>query len=130
MLNNVVLAGRLTKDPELKYTPNGVPVASFSLAVQRDYKNQQTGEYEADFFNCVAWRETAELMANSLKKGSFISVIGKLETRNFEGSDGKRVYMTEVNVNLFHYLEKKESSIPPADYSGQNQTTRYNTSRR
>lgn len=129
MLNNVVLAGRLTKDPDLRFTPSGVPVANFTIAVQRDYKNEQ-GEYDADFFNCVAWRDTGERIGNLLKKGSFISVIGKLENRNFEGQDGKKVYVTEVNVNMFHFLEKKETSTP-ADYgTQQNQTTRYNTGRR
>jgi single-strand DNA-binding protein len=127
MLNNVVLAGRLTKDPELRFTPNGTPVSNFTIAVQRDYKNESTGEYEADFFNCVAWRETGERIGNMLKKGSFISVIGKLETRNYEAQDGKRVYVTEINVNMFHFLEKKESSIPSrSDYPESNQTARYN----
>jgi single-strand DNA-binding protein len=130
MLNNVVLAGRLTKDPELRFTPEGTPVGNFTIAVQRDYKDKNTGEYEADFFNCVAWRDTAQTIADYLKKGSFISIIGKLETRYFEAQDGKRVYLTEINVNMFHFLEKKESSTPKSDYPAQNQTTRYNTGRR
>jgi single-strand DNA-binding protein len=110
MLNNVVVAGRLVKDPELKYTSSGDAVCNFSIAVQRDYKDKTTGEYEADFFNCVSWRQTAEMIANYLKKGAFISIIGKLESRYYEANDGKRVYLTEINVNQFHFLDKKENS--------------------
>jgi single-strand DNA-binding protein len=129
MLNCVTLVGRLTKDPDLKYTQNGTPVANFTLAVQRDYKNDQ-GEYEADFIQCVAWRGPAEIIADLLKKGSFISIAGKIETRNYEGQDGKRVYVTEINVQNFHFLEKRESSLPPANSTQQNTTSRYQSTRR
>jgi single-strand DNA-binding protein len=106
MMNRVVLVGRLTKDPELKYTPNGVPVATFTLAVNRPFTNQQ-GEREADFVNCVVWRKPAENVANYLKKGSLAGVDGRIQTRNFEGQDGKRVFMTEVVAESVQFLEPK-----------------------
>jgi single-strand DNA-binding protein len=109
MMNRVVLVGRLTKDPELKYTPNGVPVATFTLAVNRSFTNQQ-GEREADFINCVVWRRPAENVANFLKKGSLAGVDGRIQTRNFEGQDGKRVFMTEVVAESVQFLEPKNAS--------------------
>ncbi|MGF2618412.1 single-stranded DNA-binding protein [Rossellomorea vietnamensis] len=109
MMNRVILVGRLTKDPELKYTPNGVPVATFTLAVNRTFTNQQ-GEREADFINCVVWRRPAENVANFLKKGSLAGVDGRVQTRNFEGQDGKRVFMTEVVAESVQFLEPKNSS--------------------
>lgn len=106
MMNRVVLVGRLTKDPELKYTPNGVPVATFTLAVNRSFSNQQ-GERESDFINVVVWRKPAENVANFLKKGSLAGVDGKIQTRNYEGQDGKRVYITEVVAESVQFLEPK-----------------------
>ncbi|WP_066072008.1 single-stranded DNA-binding protein [Neobacillus soli] len=109
MMNRVVLVGRLTKDPDLRYTPNGVPVATFSLAVNRPFSNQQ-GEKETDFINCVVWRRPAENVANFLKKGSLAGVDGRVQTRNYEGQDGKRVYVTEVLAESVQFLEPKSSS--------------------
>ena len=109
MLNRVVLVGRLTRDPDLRYTPNGVAVANFKIAVNRPFSNQQ-GEREADFINCVAWRRQAENLANYMKKGSMIGVDGRIQTRNFEGQDGKRVYITEVMAESIQFLETKGSS--------------------
>ncbi|WP_059171626.1 single-stranded DNA-binding protein [Bacillus sp. FJAT-27445] len=109
MMNRVILVGRLTKDPELRYTPNGVPVATFTLAVNRAFTNQQ-GEREADFINCVVWRRPAENVANFLKKGSLAGVDGRIQTRNYEGQDGKRVYVTEVMAESVQFLEPKSSS--------------------
>jgi single-strand DNA-binding protein len=106
MMNRVVLVGRLTKDPDLRYTPNGVPVATFTLAVNRPFSNQQ-GERESDFINCVVWRKPAENVANFLKKGSLAGVDGRLQTRNYEGQDGKRVYVTEVQAESVQFLEPK-----------------------
>ncbi|WP_108672264.1 single-stranded DNA-binding protein [Peribacillus acanthi] len=108
MMNRVILVGRLTKDPELRYTPSGVPVATFTLAVNRAFSNQQ-GEREADFINCVVWRKPAENVANFLKKGSLAGVDGRLQTRNYEGQDGKRVYVTEVTAESVQFLEPKNS---------------------
>ncbi|MDQ0271951.1 single-stranded DNA-binding protein [Cytobacillus purgationiresistens] len=109
MMNRVVLVGRLTKDPDLRYTPNGVAVASFTLAVNRGFTNQQ-GEREADFINCVVWRKPAENVANFLKKGSLAGVDGRLQTRNYEGQDGKRVYVTEVQAESVQFLEPKNAN--------------------
>ncbi|MGG7621790.1 single-stranded DNA-binding protein [Robertmurraya sp. GLU-23] len=109
MMNRVVLVGRLTKDPELRYTPNGVPVATFTLAVNRTFTNQQ-GEREADFINCVIWRKPAENVANFLKKGSLAGVDGRVQTRSYDGQDGKRVYVTEVLAESVQFLEPRGAS--------------------
>lgn len=108
MINNVTLVGRLTKDADLRYTPNGVPVATMTLAVNRTFTNQQ-GQREADFINCVVWRKPAENLANYTKKGSLVGVTGSIQTRNFDGSDGKKVYVTEVLVNSVQFLDSKNS---------------------
>ena len=107
MINNVVLAGRLTRDPELKYTTSGTAVATFTLAVTRDFSNA-SGEKESDFINCVVWRKSAETLANYVKKGHLIDVIGRIQTRNYENQQGQKVYVTEVLVEQFHFLEKRE----------------------
>ncbi|WP_088816341.1 MULTISPECIES: single-stranded DNA-binding protein [Listeria] len=104
MMNRVLLVGRLTKDPELRYTPSGVAVCTFTLAVNRAFTNQQ-GEREADFINCVVWRRPAENVANFLKKGSLAGVDGRLQSRHYEGQDGKRVYVTEVVAESVQFLE-------------------------
>lgn len=117
MLNRVVLVGRLTKDPELRYTPSGVAVANFTLAVNRPFTNQQ-GSREADFINCVIWRRQAENVANYLKKGSLAGVDGRIQTRSFEGQDGKRVYVTEVVAESVQFLEPKGSSGGGQESSG------------
>lgn len=108
MINNVVLVGRLTKDPDLRYTSNGTAVASFTVAVDRNFTNAQ-GSRDADFINCVVWRKQAETFANYTHKGSLIGIEGRIQTRNYEGNDGKRVYVTEVSVNNFSFLEPKGS---------------------
>ncbi len=120
MMNRVILVGRLTKDPELRYTPNGVPVASFTLAVNRAFTNQQ-GEREADFINCVVWRRPAENVANFLKKGSLAGVDGRIQTRSYEGQDGKRVYVTEVMAESVQFLEPRNSQ---GNDRGDNYTSR------
>ncbi|MCP8617220.1 single-stranded DNA-binding protein [Salirhabdus salicampi] len=108
MLNRVVLVGRLTKDPDLRYTPNGVAVANFTVAVNRPFSNQQ-GNREADFINCVVWRRAAENLANFMKKGSLIGVDGRIQTRSFEGQEGRRVFVTEVVADTIQFLESKGS---------------------
>jgi single-strand DNA-binding protein len=118
MMNRVVLVGRLTKDPELRYTPNGVAVATFTLAVNRSFTNQQ-GEREADFINCVVWRKPAENVANFLKKGSLAGVDGRVQTRSYDGQDGKRVYVTEVLAESVQFLEPRSSAS--GDRGGSNQ---------
>lgn len=106
MINRVVLVGRLTKDPELRYTPSGVAVARFTLAVNRTFANQQ-GERQADFINCVVWRKQAENTANFLRKGSLAGVEGRIQTGSYEGQDGKRVYTTEVVADSVQFLEPR-----------------------
>lgn len=119
MMNRTVLVGRLTKDPELKYTPSGVAVASFTLAVNRPFTNQG-GEREADFINIVVWRRPAENVANFLKKGSLAGVDGRIQTRNFEGQDGKRVFMTEVVAESVQFLEPKNGTGASGDVRNTN----------
>ena len=92
-MNKVVLIGRLTKDPELRYTPSNVPTTTFSLAVNRNFTNQN-GVREADFINIVVWRKQAETAKKYLSKGSLIAIEGRIQTRNYDGADGKKVYVT------------------------------------
>jgi single-strand DNA-binding protein len=113
MINTVVLTGRMTKDVELRYTPNGNAVANFTLAVNRKFKSDN--QPEADFINCVIWNKSAETLANYTGKGSLIGVEGNLQTRSYE-NEGKKVYVTEVYVANFTFLEskKEEEKQPPA----------------
>jgi len=108
MMNRVLLVGRLTKDPDLRYTPSGVAVTTFTLAVNRAFK--QEGGLDADFINIVVWRKLAENAANFLKKGSLAGVDGRLQIRNYDGQDGKRVYVTEVVAESIQFLDPKSSN--------------------
>ncbi|HBK4565602.1 TPA: single-stranded DNA-binding protein [Listeria monocytogenes] len=136
MMNRIVLVGRLTKDPDLRYTPAGAAVATFTLAVNRPFTNQQ-GEREADFINCVVWRKPAENVANFLKKGSLTGVDGRVQTRNYEGNDGKRVYVTEIVAESVQFLEPKQNAVEgstpnnnqnEANYSNNNKNGSYRAS--
>ncbi|MFZ7175794.1 single-stranded DNA-binding protein [Streptococcus hyovaginalis] len=109
MINNVTLVGRLTKDVELRYTPSNVAVGTFTLAVNRAFKNDN-GEREADFINCVIWRKGAETLANYAKKGSQIGITGRIQTRNYENQQGQRVYVTEVIAENFALLDSRNSN--------------------
>nr|WP_027970303.1 single-stranded DNA-binding protein [Streptococcus castoreus] len=109
MINNIVLVGRMTKDAELRYTPSQVAVATFTLAVNRRFK-EQNGEREADFINCVIWRQPAENLANWAKKGALIGITGRIQTRNYENQQGQRVYVTEVVAESFQILEKRDNT--------------------
>ena len=109
MINNVVLVGRLVRDPELRYTPNNQAVATFSLAVNHNFKSQN-GEREADFINCVIWRQQAENLANWAKKGALVGITGRIQTRNYENQQGQRVYVTEVVAESFQVLEKRDNT--------------------
>lgn len=106
MINNVVLVGRTTKDPELRYTPSNVAVATFSLAVNRNFKDAN-GERETDFINCVIWRQSAENLANWAKKGALIGITGRIQTRSYENQQGQRIYVTEVVAENFQMLESR-----------------------
>lgn len=121
MINTVTLVGRLTKDPDLRYTPSGAAVARFTLAVNRTFSNAQ-GEREADFINCTVWRKQAENTANFLKKGSLAGVVGRIQTGSYEGTDGKRVFTTEVVAESVQFLEPKNSQ----GQSGQNNSAPQN----
>ena len=110
MLNHIVIQGRLTKDPELRRTSSGIPVASFCVAVERDWPNKETGEKETDFIDCVAWRQTGEFVSKYFTKGSMIVVSGRLQIRNWTDKDGvKRKSAEIVADNCYFGSAKKES---------------------
>jgi single-strand DNA-binding protein len=109
MMNRVILIGRLTKDPELRYTPAGVAVTQFTLAVDRPFTNSQSKEREADFINIVTWRQLAETCANYLRKGRLTAVEGRIQVRNYDNNEGKRVYVTEVIADNVRFLESSNS---------------------
>lgn len=111
-LNRVVLVGRLTRDPEMKYTPQGVAVAQMGIAVDRFTKNEQ-GEYETDFFNVVAWRRSAEFAANYLTKGRLISVDGRLQTRSWVAQDGTKRSVVEIVAENIQGLDRKGDTGGP-----------------
>lgn len=108
MLNRSILIGRLTRDPELKYTPAGVAVTTFTLAVDRPFTSQG-GEREADFIPVVVWRQLAETCANYLRKGRLTAIEGRIQVRNYENNEGKRVYVTEVIADNVRFLEKADN---------------------
>lgn len=108
MINNVVLVGRMTKDADLQYTASNIAVATFNLAVNRNFKNNN-GEREADFINCVIWRQQAENLANWAKKGALVGITGRMQTRNYENQQGQRVYVTEVVADSFQLLESRNT---------------------
>jgi|SRR5699024_8159784 len=108
-MNNTQLIGRLTKDVDLKYTPNGVAVANFTLAINRPFKNQN-GENEADFINIVVWKKAAENVAQYMRKGSKVAVSGRLQSRTYEDKDGKTIFVTEVVSNSVEFLDTKNGN--------------------
>ena len=105
MINRVVLVGRLTRDPELRKTASGASVVSFTVACDRRFKSQ--GQPDADFISCVAWNKVADLMAQYLHKGSLVGVEGRIQTRNYDDANGRRVYVTEVVADSVQFLEPK-----------------------
>lgn len=128
MINRVVLTGRLTRDLELRRTQSGTSVVSFTLAVDRNFKKE--GQPEADFINCVAWNRQAEAMAQYLHRGSLIGVDGRLQTRNYENQQGQRVYITEVFVDNFTFLESRnqaQEQWSPTGVQPQTEPTRTNS---
>jgi single-strand DNA-binding protein len=104
LLNRVILIGRLTRDPELRYTPTGVAVTQFTLAVDRPFSNNQN-EREADFIPVVTWRQLAETCANYLRKGRLAAVEGRIQVRNYDNNEGRKVYVTEVIADNVRFLE-------------------------
>ena len=107
MINNVVLVGTLTRDLELRYTTSNKAAVNFTLAVNRNFKNER-GELQADFIGCTAYGKQAENMARFLNKGSLIGIEGRISTRNYQGKDGKTVYITEVIADKVNFLESKK----------------------
>ena len=108
MLNNVVLMGRLTKDPELRQTPQGVSVAQFSLAVDRNYG--RTEEKQTDFINIIAWRNTADFVSKYFTKGQLVAVRGRLQTRTWQDQSGQKKYATDVVADEVFFAESKRDN--------------------
>ena len=108
-MNKVFLIGRLTRDPELRYTGSNIPAASFSIAVNRNFTNQ-AGEREADFINITVWRKQAENCKNYLTKGSQVAIEGRIQTRSYDGQDGQKRYVTEVVADNVEFLGSRNSS--------------------
>ncbi len=127
MLNRVILIGRLVADPELRYTPSGVPVANFRIAVDRRFTNA-AGERETDFINIVAWRQSAEFAANYLGKGRLVAIDGRLQIRQWTTQDGQRRQSAEVVADSIQGLDRpreagaaapeQEAELPPESESG------------
>lgn len=107
MLNRIILMGRLVADPELRQTPNGVSVASFRIAVDRNYQSKETGERQADFISCVAWRQTGEFISRYFQKGRMIALEGSLQTRNYEDKTGAKRTAYEVIVDQAYFADSK-----------------------
>lgn len=121
MINRVVLVGRLTKEPEYRVTPSGVQVATFTLAINRTFTNQN-GERQADFINCVVFRTPAENVNKYLNKGNLAGIEGRLQSRSYENNEGKRVYVTEVVCDSVQFLEPKSNNQQQSNY----QPSQYN----
>ena len=108
-MNKVFLIGRLTRDPELRYTSSNIAAATFTVAVNRNFTNQN-GERDADFINVIAWRKTAENIKNFLTKGSQIAIDGRIQTRSYDGQDGTKRYVTEVVADNVQFLDRVNST--------------------
>ena len=115
MLNNVTIMGRLTRDPELRRTGSGVAVASFTLAVDRDFSSKESGEKETDFIDCVAWRQTGEFVSKYFKKGSMAVVSGKLQIRSWTDKDGNKQRSAEVIADNVYFGDSKKSDSYTGD---------------
>lgn len=108
-MNKVILMGRLTRDPEMRQTPTGVAVARFTIAVNRRFKNS-SGNYDADFISCVAWRQTAEFICKYFRKGAMIAGVGSIQTRSWDGQDGKKQYATDVVIEEAYFTGSKNET--------------------
>ena len=114
-MNKVILMGRLTRDPEMRQTPNGVSVCSFSIAVNRRFAKE--GQQTADFINCTAWRQQAEFICKYFQKGAMISVVGNLQSRSWENQEGKKQYSTDVVVDEVYFTGSKTESHTDGGFS-------------
>lgn len=112
-MNKVILIGRLCADPEIRYTQNQKPVATYRLAVDRQYK--QDGQAATDFLNCVAWNRSAEFVSKNLVKGTKVAIEGRIQTRTYENQDGKTVYVTEIVVDHHEFCERRAAATDNAD---------------
>lgn len=117
MLNKIFLMGRLTRDPELRHTPSGVPVTSFSLAVDRDFKDKQTGEKATDFIDVVAWRQTAEFVSRFFTKGRMAVVVGSLQLRDWTDRDGGKRRAAEVVADTVYFGDSRRDAEAGGGYS-------------
>ena len=124
-MNKVILVGRLTRDPELRYTGSNTPVATFTLAINRPFNNQN-GEREADFINCVVWRKQAETIKNYVSQGSQLAVEGRIQVRNYEDQNGQRRYVTEVVVESFDFIGSRRDSNNGSNYNSSNSNNNNN----
>lgn len=120
MINKVILVGRITKDPELRKTSSGISTVGFTLACNRRFSNSQGGQ-DADFINCVAWRQSADFMANYVKKGSLLGVEGRIQTRNYKDQSDRTVYVTEVVCDSVQILESKRDTQATNNYQAPRQ---------
>lgn len=117
MINQVTLVGRLTKDPELRYTPEGHAVSNVTVALNRSFRNNE-GQYAADFVQCTIWKKTAENTAQYCRKGSIVGITGRIQTRNYENQEGKKVYVTEVVAENVRFMDTNKPvtvSLHPAE---------------
>jgi single-strand DNA-binding protein len=128
MINRCVLVGRLTRDPELKYTTSNIPYTRFTIAVNRTFSGAN-GEREADFIQCIAWRRQAEVVARFVRKGSLVGVEGRIQTGSYDDKDGKRVYTTDVVCDSVQFLEPRGENAnseyqpqTPYDYQSETKT--------
>ncbi len=119
-MNKVILMGRLTRDVEIRQTPNGVSLARFSLAVNRRFVGKDS-QQKADFINCVAWRQTGEFIARYFQKGSMIAVVGNIQSRSWDGQDGKKQYAMEVVVDEAYFTGSKSDTGTQGGGEYQNQ---------
>ena len=119
-MNKVLLIGRITKDPEVRYTTSGIPSVQFSLAVDRGMRDAN-GNRQADFINCVVWRQQADFMGRYIKKGYLLAIEGRIQTRNYQGQDGQMRYVTEVIVDQVENLQPRDNTQPV----NMNQTNQY-----
>ena len=127
-MNKAFLIGRLTRDPELRYSSNNAPIVNFTIAIDRQYTNSE-GQRDTDFINIVAFQKQAENISKYVSKGSLVAVDGRIQTRNYEDKDGKRVYVTEVVADRVQFLDTRNSSgnsekektddVSPADFQNE-----------
>lgn len=115
LINQVTLVGRLTRDPELRYTPEGTAVSNVTLAVNRNFRNGD-GEYTADFVQCTLWKKTAENTVQYCRKGSIVGIVGRIQTRSYENQDGKKVYVTDVVAETVRFVGTKQAENPKQEY--------------